>query len=366
MMLWMLLLLAQAGWRAEVDRLKSRGDAEGALAILEKQPRTSALEDEAGFLLAALKRRPEAIGHFREAIRLMPANGSAHYHLGVALWLEGERAEAVRRLAEATVRAAGIFESLERYAFAARENGERGLALEAFRRTVALKPDCLACRNSLSFLLIDQGFAAKGRAEAEAVLAKEPKNLAALSNLGFAYLQQNELAKAIGVYQRALEIAPESAAMQYNLGLSYKQKDDLERARTHLGRALALDPRMIEAHYTLGIVHWQSGEFDEAERHFGEAVRESPEYADGWAMYGTVLRQKGLKDQAKVALERAARLKPEDPGPYSQLAQLLRSDGDAEGARRYLAEAAAKKAAKEAMQKEMFDRSSLPRPKAVQ
>lgn len=82
-------------------------------------------------------------------------------------------------------------------------------------------------------------------------------------------------------------------------------------------------------------------------------------------MYGTVLRQKGRRDEAKMALERAVRLKPEDPGPYSQLAQLLRAAGDAEGTRKYLAEAAVRKAAKEAMQKEMFDRSSAPRPKVV-
>ena len=82
-------------------------------------------------------------------------------------------------------------------------------------------------------------------------------------------------------------------------------------------------------------------------------------------MHGTVLRQLGKLADAKTALEAAIRLKPEDPGPYSQLAQLLRVQGDAAGSSKYLAEAAVRKAAKEAMQKEMFDRASGPRPKAI-
>ena len=93
-----LLLLAQLDWRAAADRYKASGDASAALAIVQKQqPRSSALEDETGFLLAALRRRPEAIARFREAIRLSPANAAAHYHLGVALWLEGDRESALDR-----------------------------------------------------------------------------------------------------------------------------------------------------------------------------------------------------------------------------------------------------------------------------
>ena len=62
----LMLLLMQADWRAAADRYKASGDASAALAIVEKQqPRSSALEDETGFLLAALRRRPEAIARFR-------------------------------------------------------------------------------------------------------------------------------------------------------------------------------------------------------------------------------------------------------------------------------------------------------------
>jgi len=122
---------------------------------------------------------------------------------------------------------------------------------------------------------------------------------------------------------------------------------------------------LVEGHYALGIVYWQNGDFAQADSRFAEAVRLSPDYAEAWAMYGTVLRQKGARDEARIALERAIRLKPEDPGPYSQLAQLLRAQGDGDLARKYLEQAAARKAAKESMQREMFDRSAAPKPKVV-
>ena len=76
----LLCLLLLSDWRADVERLKARGDATGALAMVEQQaPRTAAFEDEVGFLLAALGRRAEAILRFRQAIHLLPANAAAHY-----------------------------------------------------------------------------------------------------------------------------------------------------------------------------------------------------------------------------------------------------------------------------------------------
>jgi tetratricopeptide (TPR) repeat protein len=359
-------ILAQANWQAEVARLKAAGDAPGALALVEKQAKTAATEDEAGFLLAAMGRRKEAVERFRAAIQLQPLYPVAHFHLGAALWMEGERVEAVKELGIAARQSKTNAEYWQRYAVAARESGDRAAALVAYQKVVALRPGCLECRNAWSFLLTDQGQAVAGAREARAVLKQEPKNLAALSNLGFALLQQNLLEEAIAVYETGVSVDPNSAVMHYNLGLALKQKDSLSEARNHLERAKELDGNLIEAHYTLGIVYWQQGEFEPAAAEFRAAVESAPDYAEAWAMYGTVLRQMGEMEQARKALETAIGLKPEDPGPYSQMAQLLRKSGDRLESERYLQLAAEKKAAKEAMQKEMFDRSKDARPRVIQ
>lgn len=83
-------------------------------------------------------------------------------------------------------------------------------------------------------------------------------------------------------------------------------------------------------------------------------------------MLGTVLRQQGELQEAEKSLRRAIELRPDDPGPYTQLAQVFRSEGKAEESKQMFAMAADRKAQKEALQKEMFDRGMQARPKQVQ
>jgi Flp pilus assembly protein TadD len=53
-----------------------------------------------GRLLAEAGKAPEAMAHFREAIRLRPDFGQAHLNLGAALLRRGNRAAAEFRLAQ--------------------------------------------------------------------------------------------------------------------------------------------------------------------------------------------------------------------------------------------------------------------------
>ena len=92
--------LAQLEARAR--ELKSRGDAAGSLAAWEKaaalDPKSAAIQDEIGFLLAVLNRRQEAIQHFERAIALDPRSALAHYHLGVAYWIEQDPDRSIPQL----------------------------------------------------------------------------------------------------------------------------------------------------------------------------------------------------------------------------------------------------------------------------
>src|SRR5579863_7372842 len=77
---------------SRANALKAAGDAAGALAAYQEaatlDPKSARYQDEIGFLLAVLNRRPEALEHFKQAIELDPKFAPAHFHLGVALWLE--------------------------------------------------------------------------------------------------------------------------------------------------------------------------------------------------------------------------------------------------------------------------------------
>src|SRR5437867_2813456 len=90
-----------SSWRARVAELKSRGDAAGALAIVQKEPASPETEDEIGFLLAVLGRKDEALGHFESALSLQPRYAPAAFHLGVALWLKSPSGQALQYLRQA-------------------------------------------------------------------------------------------------------------------------------------------------------------------------------------------------------------------------------------------------------------------------
>src|ERR1035438_4400054 len=85
--------------KQQADALKARGDAAGALALTEKaaeaDPKSAALEDEIGFLLAVLKRSQEAKPHFERALELDSGYAAAYFHLGVLFWLEKEPNRAI-------------------------------------------------------------------------------------------------------------------------------------------------------------------------------------------------------------------------------------------------------------------------------
>src|SRR5262249_13566816 len=78
-------------WLRQGRTSKAKGDTVSALAAFERaqalDPNSAEIEDEIGFLLAAVNRGAEAAAHFERAIAVDPNWAPAHYHLGVALWL---------------------------------------------------------------------------------------------------------------------------------------------------------------------------------------------------------------------------------------------------------------------------------------
>src|SRR4051812_10116151 len=92
-------------WRAQGKELKSAGNAAGALEAFTKaselDPKSAALQDEVGFLLAVLGRQPEALARFERAIQLNPSYAPALFHFGVAAWLAKDPDRAIASLQKA-------------------------------------------------------------------------------------------------------------------------------------------------------------------------------------------------------------------------------------------------------------------------
>ena len=183
------LLAAQP--RVEGRALKAKGDAAGALAVLERaavlEPNAADLRDEIGFLLAVQGRQSEAISHFEHAIRLNPRYAPAHYHLGVARWLLKDAGPAILAMREAAKIDSLNLEYRFRLITMLSETGDDSSALgeaktggnradlwnligilqqrkgdlkaarDAYRQAVQLKPAGNEYRNNLGLMLVDLG-----------------------------------------------------------------------------------------------------------------------------------------------------------------------------------------------------------------
>ncbi len=116
------------------------------------------------------------------------------------------------------------------------EEIEPASAIEAYQRSLRLRPDC-----------------------SEAWI-----------NLGRLHAENDDPEAARRCFRSALEVDPSDATALYNLGVVAQDAGEETDAIGLYGRALELDPSLAEAHYNLATLYDQSGEARLAIRHINE------------------------------------------------------------------------------------------------
>lgn len=109
-------------------------------------------------------------------------------------------------------------------------------AIDAYRRSLRLRPDCTE----------------------------------AWINLGRLFAESNDSDAARECFQSALDLDPAEATAYYNLGVIAQDAGKESEAIDLYRRALELDPQLAEAHYNLATLFDQSGDSRSAIRHINE------------------------------------------------------------------------------------------------
>jgi hypothetical protein len=109
-------------------------------------------------------------------------------------------------------------------------------AIDAYRRSLRLRPDCTE----------------------------------AWINLGRLFAESNDADAARECFTTALGLDPAEATAYYNLGVLSQDAGKEGEAIDHYRRALELDPQLAEAHYNLATLFDQSGDSRSAIRHINE------------------------------------------------------------------------------------------------
>jgi tetratricopeptide (TPR) repeat protein len=87
----------------------------------------------------------EAMGHFKEAVRLRPDSAEAHLDLGAALYSARHRGEAIAEFREAIRLKPGYADAHYNLGIALEDGGALGEAIQEYRRAAGLWPDWKVC-----------------------------------------------------------------------------------------------------------------------------------------------------------------------------------------------------------------------------
>jgi tetratricopeptide (TPR) repeat protein len=114
------------------------------------------------------------------------------------------------------------------------EEVDPAAAIEAYQRSLRLRPDCSEAWINLGRLHAEADHAQEARQCFRSALEVDPTDATALYNLGVVAQDAGEEADAIALYGRALDIDPALAEAHYNLATLYDQAGDARLAIRHI------------------------------------------------------------------------------------------------------------------------------------
>lgn len=248
--LWIQVLTRGASDRALLTndfRLKERSeDLVGYQKMLETSPESPSLHAGLANALLAIGRLPDAIAHFREAVRLEPTSATGHNNLASVLSTAGALDEAAGH----------------------------------FHQAIALDSANAFARNGLGVLLLSRGDVDGAISQLREAVRLEPMDPQAHNNLGIALQKSEDVASAIPHYREAARLAPNRATLHVNLANALRLVDDLDAAAASYERALQLDPAHERAHFGLAGVLEAREQYPEAVVHYRRALQLQPAAAD--------------------------------------------------------------------------------------
>lgn len=203
--------------------------------------------------------------------------------------------------------------------------GRKTEAIDAYRKSVELKPDVFEVNVNLGVLL-----AAAGDPDAEKYLRAATKLKPAMSKpeegqarawtaLGM-YLKDRHPAEAVRAYQAASQLTPNDPAPHLAAGILLEKQGDLAAAEQQFGTAAKLDPKSPTALAGLANAYMRTKRLPQAEAALRSFLRLSPNDVNAHLQLGRVLRELNRPADARAEFEAAATLAPADTAVLRELA----------------------------------------------
>ena len=158
--------------------------------------------------------------------------------------------------------------------------GKLDEAIEAYKKSISLKPDFALAHYNLGSTLQELGRLDEAEASFTKAIALKPNHAEAHYNLGNMLKELGRLDEAEASYKQAIALKPDYAEAHSNLGNMLQEIERLGEAEASYTQALALKPDFAEVHYNLGGTLKKLGRLEEAEASYTQAIALKPDFID--------------------------------------------------------------------------------------
>ncbi|MEO7414104.1 MAG: tetratricopeptide repeat protein [Opitutaceae bacterium] len=293
-----------------------------------KRPGNARAQNNLGLAYYQRGRIDDAMGRYRESVRLDPASAQAHYNFGLALMRAGQLREAAEEFGAAVRILPYYFNAHLNRALVLMKLGLPDEALTHFARAVQTDPMPADAHLHFGVALAELGRWTEAIANYEAALQFKPDNAEAHSNWGVALYQLNQVPAAIEHFNASLRLKPALPDVHFNLGLAFAALGNLPEAMAHYTEAIRLNPEQGDAQLNLGIALGQSGRLPEAIEHLERAVALRPDSFAAHTNLAVALAEVPVRAPDALAhYETALRIRPDDPQAHYNLGFALLSEG---------------------------------------
>jgi len=188
--------------------------------------------------------------------------------------------------------------------------GELGIAISEFKKSLDLDPINPYSLNNLAATLAEQGNLKEGLSYAQKLSRLQPDYTPGLITIGNILEETGKLDQAQIYYEQVLKRDSDSFENYLNLANILYRKGDLEGAIPHYKKVIILNPNLLEAHYNLGNIFGQLGQPIDAKKEFEQAIRCDEKQPMPHYGLGLIQLQTGNYLKAIEAFEQALSLNP--------------------------------------------------------
>ena len=216
------------------------------------------------------------------------------------------------------------------YVYNATERGTQ--AIDAYRKSVAAKPDVFESNLNLGILLAGQGDKAEAAKYLKAATqlkstANPEEGLArAWQSLGRVE-EDSDPQQALAAYAEAAKLNPKSAQPHLSAAILLEKRNELDAAAHEFQLAAEVDPKATEALAGVANIAMKQQKYPEAEAALRKLLAADPQNNNARVQLGRVLAAEGKSDEAAVQLQQGLKTDPNDPHAALELGTLLLKAG---------------------------------------